>query len=145
MRADNSPHIIAARRRAATRKRAVSALQRMDNAGLPISFEALTREAGISRSWLYNQPDLRAEVERLRNRRSPPAPARSIPDRQHASEASLLQRLESATERIRHLEAQNKQLQEALTLALGQPCAADVRHSPTDTPRKKSAAITEPY
>jgi hypothetical protein len=146
MRADNSPHIIAAARRraAATRKRAVSALRRMDNAGLPISFDAVTREAGVSRSWLYNQPDLRAEVERLRNRRSPPAPARSIPDRQRASEASLLLRLESATERIRHLQAENKQLRETLALALGEQRAADVRHDHSDTPRKKSAAITGP-
>ncbi len=43
-------------------------------AGLPITFDALAREARVSRSWLYNQPDLRAEVERLRARRSPPSP-----------------------------------------------------------------------
>lgn len=146
MRADNSPHIIAAARRrtAATRKRAVSALRRMDNTGLPISFDALAREASVSRSWLYNQPDLRTEIERLRTRRSPATPARSIPDRQRASDASLLRRLESATERIRHLEAENKQLRETLALALGEQRAADVHHGPSDTPRKKSAAITGP-
>ena len=146
MRADNSLHIIAAahRRTAATRKRAVSALRRMDNTGLPISFDALAREAGVSRSWLYNQPDLRAEIERLRTRRSPAAPARSIPDRQRASDASLLRRLESATERIRQLEADNQQLREALALALGERRAADVRGSIRDTPRKKSATIIGP-
>jgi hypothetical protein len=55
-------------------ERAVSTLRRMDKAGLPITFDAVAREAGVSRSWLYNQPDLRTEVERLRARRHPPTP-----------------------------------------------------------------------
>lgn len=146
MRADNSRHVIAAahRRAAATRKRAVSALRRMDKAGLSITFDAVAREAEVSRSWLYNQPDLRAEVERLRARRSPSPPGRPVPDRQRASDASLLRRLESATERIRQLEADNQQLREALALALGERRAADVRGSTRDTPRKKSATIIGP-
>lgn len=52
MRADNSHHIVAAARRraTATRRRATAALRRMDNAGQPISFDALAREAKVSRS-----------------------------------------------------------------------------------------------
>jgi Family of unknown function (DUF6262) len=146
MRADNSRHVIAAahRRATATRKRAVSALRRMDKAGLPITFDAVAREAAVSRSWLYNQPDLRAEVERLRTRRNPSPPGRPVPDRQRASDASLLRRLESAAERIRQLEADNQQLRAALALALGERRAADVRGSTRDTPRKKSATIIRP-
>lgn len=146
MHADNSRHVIAAahRRSAATRKRAVSALRRMDKAGLPITFDAVAREAAVSRSWLYNQPDLRAEVERLRSRGNPSRPGRPVPYRQRASDASLLRRLESATERIRQLETENQQLREALALALGENRAADIRGSNRDTPRKKSATIIGP-
>lgn len=32
----------------------------------PISFDSLAKEPRVSRSWLYNQPDLRAGIERLR-------------------------------------------------------------------------------
>jgi hypothetical protein len=67
---------------------------------------------------------LRAEVERLRVRQCPSSPRRPVPDRQRASDASLLRRLESATERIRHLETENQQLREALALALGERRAA---------------------
>jgi transposase-like protein len=121
MRADNSLHVIeAARRRSGdTRKRAVAALRRMDNAGTLVTFDAVAREAGVSRSWLYKQPDLRAEIERLRERQRP-APSRRLPDRQRASDASLLRRLEVATARIRTLEADNRQLREALAIALGE-------------------------
>ena len=64
MRADNSAHLIAAaqRRSAATRRRAAAALRRLDAAGRPLSFDAFAREAQVSRSWLYAQPDLRAEA-----------------------------------------------------------------------------------
>ena len=109
VRADNSRHIVtAARDRAiATRRRAVAAIRRMDNAGQPISFDAVAREGKVSRSWLYNQPDLRTEIERLRARRDPGPTGHRLPDRQRASDASLRRRLEVATERNRQLEAEN--------------------------------------
>lgn len=146
MRADNSHHVIAAARRraTATRKRAVAALRRMDKAGMPITFDSVARQAKVSRSWLYNQPDLRAEVERLRARRNPPSTRLSVPDRQRSSDTSLLRRLESAAERIRLLESENQQLREALALALGERRAADILGNTSNTPRKKSAAIIGP-
>ena len=51
-------------------------------------------------------------------RHNPDSTGRPVPDRQRASDASLLRRLESATERIKRLEAENQQLREALALAL---------------------------
>ena len=145
-RADNSHFIIAAARRraAATHKRAVSTLRRMDKAGLPITFDAVAREAGVSRSWLYNQPDLRTEVERLRARPHPPTPHAPVPDRQRASDPSLLQRLAAATERIKHLQAENTQLREALAHALGQQPTNAVHGDHRDTPTRKFAAIIGP-
>ena len=145
MPADNSHLIVAAARRrsAATRRRAVSALRRMDATGAAITFETVAREAGVSRSWLYNQPDLRAEVERLRARHRVPA-ARLVPDRQRASDASLLRRLEAATERNQQLEAENRELREALALALGERRTADLPDRHRDTPKKKSSAVIGP-
>jgi Family of unknown function (DUF6262) len=146
MRADNSHHIVtAARRRAtATRYRAIAALRRMDNAGQQISFDAVAREAHVSRSWLYNQPDLRAEIERLRARRDPRPTEHRLPDRQRASDASLRHRLEVATERNRQLETENRQLREALAVALGEQRAASIVGQPRDTPKKKSQPIIGP-
>lgn len=147
MRADNSHLVIAAARRrsATTRKRAVAALRRMEKSGRSITFDAVAREAPVSRSWLYNQTDLRAEIERLRARRDPATPDRPVlPDRQRASDASLLQRLTAATDRIKHLEAENKQLRDALAIALGERRSANVHGSSRDTPNRKSAAIIGP-
>ena len=146
MRADNSHHIVAAARRRATttRRRAIATLRRMDNAGQEISFDAVAREGQVSRSWLYNQPDLRAEIERLRARRQPAPAGQRLPDRQRASDASLRRRLEVMTDRNRQLEAQNRQLREALAVALGEQRAASIVGRPGDTPKKKSQPVLGP-
>lgn len=136
MRADNSHHLrAAARRRAqATHKRAAAALRRLDSAGTPISFDAVAREAGVSRSWLYNHPDLREQIQRLRQRERPTT-GRAVPDRQRATDTSLRHRLELATERIRHLETDNQRLRTALAEALGERRTARSRADQRDTPR----------
>jgi len=124
MQADNSHHIVAAARRRAeqTRQRAIAALRHMDATGQRISFDAVAREAGVARSWLHTQEDLRSEIERLRQQHPAPSP----PQRQRASDPSLLRRLEAATTRIRHLEADNQRLRDALARALGERRAAGI-------------------
>lgn len=136
MRTDNSHHVITSARRRAeqTRQRAVAALQRLDATGRTINFDTVAREAGVSRSWLYTQDDIRAEIKRLRERRGLTQPPSTIPDRQRASDASLLRRLEAATTRIRALHNENQQLRDALAKALGDRRTADIRgelHDPT--------------
>jgi hypothetical protein len=116
----------------------------MDSTGTPITIDAVAKQACVSRSWLYNQPDLRAEIERLRSRHQTTAAGRAVPDRQRASDVSLLRRLESATERINRLETENQQLRDALALALGEQREAAVLSNTRDTPRKKSAPIIGP-
>ena len=56
----------AARRHELTRARAVQALRELDRAGTPVTFAGVAQAAGVSRSWLYTQPDIRDEVLRLR-------------------------------------------------------------------------------
>jgi hypothetical protein len=105
MRADNSHHVIAAacRRAEQTRERAIAELRRMDATGQRITFDAVSRAAGVSRSWLYAKQDLRAEIQRLSQRHQATPPPQVPPQRQRASETSLLRRLEAATARIRRL------------------------------------------
>src|SRR5688500_6182274 len=104
MRPDNTAPLISAarRRRELTRAKAIRALRELDQAGSPLSFEAVARASGVSRSWLYAQADLRAEITRLRDATGR-APSPPIPASQRATDASLLQRLAQANERNRRL------------------------------------------
>ena len=148
MPADNSRHLrLAARRRSEqSRKRAIKALRRIDGDGAPVTFDSVARAAGVSRSWLYAHADIRDEIERLRRRRQPATGTPSLPNRQRASDASLLRRLEAATERLRRLEQDNRELRDALAAALGEQRQARVVGSKArrDTPEKPRSKILGP-
>lgn len=148
MRADNSRHLIdAAQQRAEqTRTRAMRALRRLDDTGTAVTFEAVAREAGVSRSWLYSQTDLRAQIQALRTRTQSPSSPSSTPQRQAATDASLLRRLEAATERLRQLEDDNRQLREALAEALGTARTArnTGQRSRRDTPGRQATKLIGP-
>ncbi|MFF2518744.1 DUF6262 family protein [Streptomyces sp. NPDC058086] len=116
---NTGPLVAAARKRhELTRAKAIQALRELDRTGAPVSFEGVARRAGISRSWLYCQPDIRAEIERLRDttRRSP---SPLIPAAERSSDASLHARLEAALERNRHLTEEDQRLRRQLAHALG--------------------------
>lgn len=125
MRADNTAAIIASaqQRHELTRAKAIRALRELDHAGAPITFEAVARTAGVSRSWLYAQPDIRAEIDRLRHR-TQRAPSPPIPASQRASDDSLLSRLQAALEHNRKLTWENQRLRQQLAHALGGQRAA---------------------
>ena len=111
--------------------------------GAVVPFDAVAREADVSRSWLYNQPELRAEIERLRQRKTPSG-RRPVPDHQRASDASLQRRLELASERVRHLEADNKRLRRALAEALGDRRTAASHDPSRNTPRRQESPMIGP-
>ena len=119
MPADNAAHLVAAaqRRHELTRSKAIQALRELEHAGGPITFENVARRAGVSRSWLYTQPDLQSEIQRLRQARR--APDDSVPASQRASDTSLLRRLETANQRNRQLTDENQRLRRQLARALG--------------------------
>ena len=128
MRADNTAHLIAAasRRHELARSKAIRAIRELHAAAATVTFESVARTAGVSRSWLYTQPDIRAEVLRLRElgRRAPGTP---VPARNRSSDASLLRRLQATTARNRELAEDNQRLRHQLAQALGQLRAAGIR------------------
>ena len=70
-RADNTHHLqrAATARHDAALQRGRGAIEDLDRAGQPITFTAVARAARVSRGWLYNQPDLRDAIIRLRRER----------------------------------------------------------------------------
>jgi hypothetical protein len=117
VRADNSRHIrqAAERRHELTRSKAVAALRELQSRDGPVTFEAVAAAAGVSRSWLYTQADLRADIIGLRDNR-PPQPRAS---RSSASPDSLRARLNASLERNRELSTEIEHLRHQLALALG--------------------------
>lgn len=114
----------AARRHELTRSRAVQALRELDRAGTPVTFASVAQAAGISRSWLYTQPDISSQIRRLRQQT---ANAVGIPAAQRATDASLGARLAAALERNKRLADENARLRRQLAHALGGQRSARTR------------------
>ena len=108
----------AARRHELTRAKAIQALRELDRAGAPVTFASVAAAAGISRSWLYTQPDITAQVRRLRSTTSSGA-ASAVPVGQRATDASMRARLTAALQRNQALAEENARLRRQLARALG--------------------------
>jgi hypothetical protein len=109
----------AARRHELTRSRAVQALRELHRSGAPVTFAGVAQAAGISRSWLYTQPDISSQIRRLRQETKAAGSAGGIPSAQRATDASLRARLTAALDRNRQLADENARLRRQLARALG--------------------------
>ena len=94
------------------------ALQELGETGQRHTIMQIAAHAGVSRSWLYAQPELRDQLRRLTaiSETTSSAPARI----ERGSDASLRQRLTLAHERIRELDDENRQLRNQIALLHGQ-------------------------
>jgi len=117
-RADNTAHLLQAaadRRDAATRK-AVAAIAELDRSGTAVTVAGVANTAGVSRSWLYEQPALLAEITQLRDNAPTAVP---VPAAQRASGESLRQPLDAARTEIERLRTENTLLRDQIARALG--------------------------
>lgn len=110
-----------------TLRRAENALQRLVKRGDAITYRRLAEAAGVSRSWLYRQPALRQEIDRLRastaNR-----PGR-LPAAERATVDSLRQQLRTYREETTRLRSENQELRDQLARHLGAARATAVTRS----------------
>jgi hypothetical protein len=109
----------ATRRSQAAHSRAKAALRALDARGEQITFQAVAHAAGVSRQWLYTQPELRDEIEQLRAS-SGDLDGRPVPVRERASENSLRYRNRALLEKNQRLRADLVAVKDELAVALGE-------------------------
>jgi len=144
MQTDNSIHLIKAarQRHEHTRAKAIAAMHELDRSGAVLTFESVARHAGVSRSWIYTQTDLKDEIHRLRAQYRP-EPSTPVPTGQRASDDSLRRRLEIANQRNRELADENQRLRRQLACALGQN-RGNGRDAPSERPAHRSSVTIGP-
>jgi len=108
---------VAARRTLAAEQRVRAALRELEREGAAITFAAVAQRARVSRAFLYQHGELRAEIERLRAAQSAAA-ARPV-SRERASDGSLRARLRAALDECQRQREEIARLREELALAHG--------------------------
>ena len=117
----------ASRRHELTRSKAIQALRELDRAGTPVTFAGVAQAAGVSRSWLYTQPDISSQIRRLRQDTGGTGSAGAVPASQRTTDASLRARLTAALDRNKQLADENARLRRQLARALGDQRSAGIR------------------
>lgn len=107
----------AARRTLDAEQRVRAALRKLDRDGATVTFAAVAASARVSRAFLYQHAQLRADIEALRAAQAD-GPAR-VPVRQRASDASLRARLRAALDDSQRQREEIAALREELALAHG--------------------------
>jgi hypothetical protein len=120
MATDQTAHLHAAtmRRITETRARARLALRRLNQQGATINYVTVARAAGVSRSLLYRDLELRAEIDRLRNPKATTAPRQPAAERM--SQASRDERHDALRCEVKDLRRENQALRNQLAIALGE-------------------------
>lgn len=107
----------AAQRTLDAEQRVRGALRELDREGAAVTFAAVATRARVSRVFLYQHAELRAQIEALRAAQAgAPAP---LSVRQRASDASLRARLRAALDESQRLREQSARLRDELALAHG--------------------------
>jgi len=111
-------HAATLRRATDTRARARATIRRLNQQGATINYVTVAEAAGVSRSLLYRDPELRAEIERLRN------PALTSTPRQPAAERMSQASRDELHAALRHevkaLRRENQALRTRLATTLGE-------------------------
>lgn len=113
-RADNSTFLTQAntRRREAALAAAHHAIDQLRRERKPVNYTAVAPAAGVSRTWLYRQDQIRDLISKLREHEPPAASRRATAD-------SLRQRLDTARAEITRLRTENHSLRDQLARHLG--------------------------
>jgi len=83
----------------------------------PITFNAVAAASGVSKAWLYKEPEVKARIQQLRQQT---AGARGVHRVQEPSSASKDAVIRTLKERIKKLEAENSELRKQNEVVYGQ-------------------------
>ncbi|BAY10412.1 DUF6262 family protein [Calothrix sp. NIES-2098] len=81
-----------------------------------INFNTVAKASGVSKAWLYKEPEIKARIEHLRENHSK---AEKVPPKQRTSDASKDAIIKTLKERIKKIEAENRGLREQLEAVYG--------------------------
>ncbi|WP_144053999.1 DUF6262 family protein [Baaleninema simplex] len=94
-----------------------SGIQTLLKEGRAINFNSVAKASGVSKAWLYKEPEVKSRIEHLRAKQSG---KKRQPVKASASEVSLKSMVGTLRERIKKLETENRELRKQNEVAYGQ-------------------------
>ncbi|WP_249870732.1 DUF6262 family protein [Oceanobacillus saliphilus] len=108
----------AQKKRQVSYDKAKQALKELTSNNKPINFNKVAKLAGVSKTYLYKNQEIRSEIEACRERQNQVTNIKSL--KNHMSDQSKDAKMEVLYDRIKELEKDNKELKEELKKLYGQ-------------------------
>lgn len=115
----------AAQRHAETVRRTVEGIQHLIRDGRPVNFKTVAETAGVSTAWLYQQPLIKQRIQELRAQGT----SETANPKVRASDASKDAIIATLRQRVKQVEAENRDLRKQLEVVYGQLYARSSNHS----------------
>lgn len=109
-------------RREATIQRVTLALNRLMKENKKINFNVVSKEARVGKPWLYKETEIRLKIEQLREKTSWSQTTLKTQSNHKASDQSKENLIATLKDRVRKVEAENKELKQKLEVLYGQLC-----------------------
>ncbi|ELS03575.1 hypothetical protein Xen7305DRAFT_00032990 [Xenococcus sp. PCC 7305] len=106
----------AQKKRRAAFEKVDKAIQQLIRDGEKINFNSVAKASGVSKAWLYKEPEVKVRIEELRAKHS----KKKISPKQKASDASKDAMIKTLKVRIKKVDAENKGLKSQLEVVYGQ-------------------------
>lgn len=105
------------KRKAETRKKALDAIRMLQIEDEPVNFNSVHNRSGVSKNYLYNEPEIRKSIEECREQEKSKLGARQAKyDKTSQSKDVIIQAKEK---RIAKLEEENRKLKHELEVLRG--------------------------
>ncbi|PFK07596.1 DUF6262 family protein [Bacillus cereus] len=109
---------IHAQRKAATCQKVVAAIQRLIQANARINFQSVSNESGISKATLYNNLEIRNQIESLRDQQTQAPTSKQVQRELNDTNKDAI--IETLKRKITKLENENKELKKQVKVAYAQ-------------------------
>ncbi len=105
------------KRKAEARKKALDAIREMQMEDKPVNFNSVHNRSGVSKNYLYNEPEIRKSIEECRQHEKSKLIARQVKYGKTSQSKDVI--IQAKEKRIAKLEEQNRKLKHEIEVLRG--------------------------
>ena len=109
----------AQKKREAAFKQTEEAIEKLLQQKQAVNFKTVAEKAGVSRTWLYKQSEIRAKIEKLKNQESRKSTKSQSLSSQPVNQSVASEEIAALKQRIKKLETENYALRNHLEVVYG--------------------------
>ena len=109
----------AQQKRESARKRTEDAIARLRSENRPVNFKTVSEESGVSRTWLYKEPEIKDKINQIKNQQTNKSRSQRNFDNQLNNQLRDTSQIDELKTKIKKLETENYALRNHLEVVYG--------------------------